>query len=587
MKLVNQAWFEMNDIIRKDFNRSVWIPLRAVFYNEKEGKPGYDGYKEDFFGTGSVAIPVDKIEAAKKLGWMDVGISHEHSGWVEDGEYTPAELYKDCRGEFEGTHLLLAQRTDDDSPNVWHLNQDLVITLGLIREGNSWLCPKDGYTEVARLKTSDNEAPAMIEVKSQYLKDYLCARKLALYMTHYFSRNVVCDDASHISWQNGRSKENNEQDSWEGIIMEIHEGGHSFGKKMAVFHVSRTDVDESDDVPDISGIPTDENTNGESWEKEFEGRKLYRISGELWRNEILMPGASSPKVRGDETDPTVFFIVDAEGNKSCGRDLIDSGKWLWFKPDLIMALYHRRGGHLSFYTEQTGTVSCSYGSGTHFGINELGLLNVYAKDVGLLPEWQQQIWAGYNISPEGGVSSELLASQVRAEPASTMAPEEFLSKGIEEANKLSLAKLGIRLFRDHEVVPELIKKAHRFRSIDESSFYALAKDLARLIADSLDAQAMQTIVAPPKKQKWGSLKSLENLLAAKYELDFIRKITAPLVGIYELRHADAHLPSSKIEEAFNLIEIDRDLPFVHQGLQMLHQVVSSIYGIVEGLRRWE
>ena len=92
-------------------------------------------------------------------------------------------------------------------------------------------------------------------------------------------------------------------------------------------------------------------------------------------------------------------------------------------------------------------------------------MNVYAKDVGLLPDWQQQIWAGYNITPEGGVSTELRASQVRARPADTQAPEEFLLRAIEEVNKLSLAKLGIKIFRDHEAIPDLITKTHRFRGV--------------------------------------------------------------------------------------------------------------------------
>ncbi|MEA1972535.1 MAG: hypothetical protein U9N34_04470 [Candidatus Cloacimonadota bacterium] len=179
-----------------------------------------------------------------------------------------------------------------------------------------------------------------------------------------------------------------------------------------------------------------------------------------------------------------------------------------------------------------------------------------------------------------------MASQVRARPADTQAPEEFLSRTIENVNKLSLAKLGIKIFREHEAIPDLITRTHRFRAIDEASFYSLAKDLARLIADNLDADAMQSIVPPPKKTKWGFLKSLENLLASKYDRELIRKMTAALVGVYELRHADAHLPSSKIEDAFKLINIDRSQPFVHQGCQMLHQVVSSIYGVVEGLNRW-
>ncbi len=438
---MNQEWFEMQDIRRKNFDKSVWIPLRAVLSKEKKGRYGYEGYKEDFFGSGSIAVPNDKVEEAKKLGWMDIGINHNHSGWVDDGKYIPAEIYQDYSGEFEGVHLVLDQISQDDDPNVWHLNQDLVVTLGLKREGDSWVCPNDGYVEVARLELSENNKPVLLEIKSQYLKDYLCARDMALYMTHYFNRDTILNSASHIVWEDGNNKYKDELDFWEGRVAEIHEGGDPFGGKMAVFHVARTDVDETDDVPDISGIPTDENTHG-----------------------------------------------------------------------------------------------------VHFGVNELGLINVYAKDIGLLPEWQQQIWAGYNITPEGGVSNKLLASQVKAQPAETKAPEQFLGKGIELVNKLAMEKLNIQIFREHDAIPQLIEKTHRFRAVDEQSFFALAKDLARLIADSLDAQAMQTIVTPPKKEKWGSLKSLENLLASKYDRELVRKITSSLVGVYELRHADAHLP---------------------------------------------
>ena len=40
---------------------------------------------------------------------MDVGISHNHSGWIDEGKYIPAEVYRDYRGEFEGVHLVLDQ----------------------------------------------------------------------------------------------------------------------------------------------------------------------------------------------------------------------------------------------------------------------------------------------------------------------------------------------------------------------------------------------------------------------------------------------------------------------------------------------
>lgn len=236
-----------------------------------------------------------------------------------------------------------------------------------------------------------------------------------------------------------------------------------------------------------------------------------------------------------------------------GDTLKEEGGWLWFKPDIIMALAHKRGGQISWYTRDTGSVRCSPDYDVHFGINQLGLVNVFAEDVARLPEWQQRIWAGHNTSPEGGISAELLASQVRADPADTQAPEEFLDHGIETINTISREKLGIPLFREHELLPELLEKTHRFRAIDDAGLFALAKDVARLTADNLDTEEMQRIVPPPKNINWGSLKSLENLLASKIDNNKTRQITGALVGAYELRHADAHLPGCFCSGLINII----------------------------------
>ena len=589
---MKQDWFEMKDVRKRNFDKSVWIPLRSLL-SVSEGKYGHEGYKEDFFGSFSIAVPVEEIENAKFLKWGDLNFTI-HSGIVEDGKYTRAEIYKDdvyIKEDWiplEGIHLILEQDSGDDRPNIWHLNQDMALTLGLIQEGESWVCPKYGYEEVVKLTTSDKGYPKKIEIRSQYLKDYLCARGLALYMTNYYHRNLITNDASHISWQSGHSRESNGQNRWEGHVSEIHEGGKPYGGEAFVMHVERTDVEETDDVPDLSDIPSEKNTAYSSFVRKFKGKKLFRISGEYWCANIINPGSRSPMVRDDETESESLFIIDAEGNKLGGKDLIDSGRWLWFKPELIVALIKRRGGKLSFYSAHTGSVSCSPEYDVHFGVNSIGLINVYAKDVALLPWWQQKIWAGYNISPDGGVSEELLASQVKARPANTLAPEEFLFEGIKLINQHSQENLGGKLFRDHETIPNLIVKAHRFRSIDKDSFHELAKDLTRLIIENLDVKFMKTIVSPPNNANWGSLQYLENLLSQQYKRENVRKITAPLAGIYNLRLGDAHLPSrDKSAEGIKLIGIDIDSPFVYQGFQMLEQVVNSLYWIADLLGKWE
>lgn len=581
---MNQQWFELSDIRHKKLNKSVWIPVRAL-QNQSLGEDGYSGYKEEFFGCASLAIPSENKSAVEKIELHD--INHSNAGYYEDGKYTPSDVYEGGTGKFIGLHLVLEQHINSVELTEWHLHQDFVASLRLKRENDSWISPNEGYIEVARLRKKANGKPCLLEARAEHLKDYLCARNMELYIASYFSREATVDDASFISWSNGSSSEDTENEHWEGRILEIHEGGFPFGQKAFIHHAARTDVEETDDIPDMSGPPTDKNIKSSSWERSSEGRKLYTVIGELWRYEWIEAAQLSPRLKGNNPESTVFFIVDEQGKKENRGTLEQQRRWLWFKPDVIMALAHRRGGRLTWYTRDTGSVRCSPDHEIHFGINSLGLVNVYAKDVARLPDWQQQIWAGHNISPDGGVSAELLASQVKAKPADTQAPEEFLQRGIETINKISTEKLNFSLFSEHELLPELFERTHRFRAIDDAGLFSLAKDVSRLTADRLNITEMQRIAPPPPKTQWRSLKSLEHLLATKIDDKQARSLIGALVGAYELRHADAHLPGKETEESFALLNIDRSLPIAMQGYQLLHACVTSLYGVIDVLQNWE
>lgn len=582
---MSQSWFEMQDLRKHKLDNSVWVPLRAEKEIRNSVNFGFVDYSEEFIGHGSIMVPVDKKSFAEKLGWTDIGIRQIHRSSFRDDEYITSDIFH--KDDFEGVNLVLNQSFDNHLDcNEWHLHQDLVLSLGLKREGDIWVCPEEGYIEVAKLERDEEGSPQLLQIRNQFLKDYLCARECGLYMTSYFCRDKIYDNKSILSWNEESQSIKDGKDFWECRILEIHEGGHPFGVEVAVSHVSRIDVDENDDIPDMTSFPTDSSVKSEFWKKGFSGRKLYRIMAELWKYEWIKPAKFSPIVLGDEQPIDIYYIVDAEGNKESGDSLLKGGKWLWFKPELITTLIKKRGGFLNWYTKDTGSVACAPNGGIHFGVNEKGLITVYAKDVGNLPKWQQQIWAGFNIPPEGGISKELHASQVRAEPASTLAPEVFLGKVIKEINVEAQKQLGILIFRDHESIVGIIQSINRFRAIDDNGLFSLAKDIARVIADDIDAEAIQTIAIPPKSTKWGSLKSLEKLLAIKVSPENARKILSPLVGIYELRLCDAHLPSSNIENSFDLIEIDRNLPFVTQGFQMIFSCVDNLYVILEILKNW-
>jgi hypothetical protein len=185
-------------------------------------------------------------------------------------------------------------------------------------------------------------------------------------------------------------------------------------------------------------------------------RTLFTVRGELWPKEWVNPGRCTPRLRGDPMPPYAFHITDGAGTRECQETLRDSGKRLWFGPGVIIALADRRGGGIDWYTP------CR----AHFSVNRLGLVNVMAKERAFLSDWQQRIWEGFNVTPEGKVSEELYGAQAAGTAADTQTPEPFLATGIDRLNRVATVKLGCRLFREHQQSRTLLAHTHRFRAVD-------------------------------------------------------------------------------------------------------------------------
>ena len=574
---IDAAWFEMGELRKRTFANSVWIPLRAS-EARKIGTYGFPDYAEDYFGAGSLAVPLAHRALGDKLGWMDIGPSRDHRPWVDNGHYNSAEVYKHNPDSDEfGIELVLEQSFDGAVPRIWHVNQDLTLALGLYREDDSWIRPEEGFVEVIRILGDPANPPARLEIKAEFLKDYLAARKMALRLTTYRERVAILESEEAISWREKPLTETTERGRFEARCMAIHEGGHPYGAEMAIFHVSRTDVDPSEDVP-VMGHAKGDDVEGSHTVRKQEGRKLFRVDGGYWADEWIEPAAASIRVARETVPSSCEFIIDASGERWSADKLKDGnvGRWLWFKPTIIPDLLARRGARLDWYSRYTGGIQLTPGDRIHFGLNDLDLITVYAKDIGQLPEWQRRIWVGFNVSPEGRVSSELLMSQARATPADTLAPEAFIAEAITEADEAFERRFGRRLFKPHDAHKGLIRGLSRFQALQRDGIYSLAKDIVRLTADSFDLDMLHSIAPPPKDKGKGSLKSLERVIGTIIAPDKARELIGLLVGIYELRLADAHLPSGEIEEAFKLARTDREASPLNQGLQLLDTTVTAL-----------
>ncbi len=575
-------WFEFRDLASKDFSRSVWIPVKASTTITKHLNYGDLGYTEEIFLSESIAVPSN--EAARLIEDWDWGafvVHWSNKPFVANGRYFQCGDVTRNEREVDGIRLVYEQHLNPAHQTLWHLAQDFVLAYDLVREGNEWLATNEGYLVVAKETNVDGNRE--ISIRAEFLKDYLCARSMSLLLATFRSRDHVQAEPPAFDWPDGSLEREDGLNRVSCRFWDIIEGdGAPFDSTVATFKLWRTDIDPNDDVP-LLGPENDENVGSESGSFTRTGTKATRIEGQFWHKEIIQPAEFSFRLRHDEKRISIEYVVEPDGAKALGGDLKseDVGRWLWFSPDVINAILRVRNSSLEWYTRHTGAVFASPGERVWFGINELGLITVYASDVCSKPEWQQRIWAGHNIAPEGKVCAELLAAQVRTDPASTKAPEAFLEKAMLAFELAFQERFGFLPLRTHPELDEISRKCHRFRAIDQAGLYSLAKDLNRILVERLDIESLKQF--GEKGKALGGIKLLERALATIVDPNEARDLTSVLVGIYDLRKADAHLPSSDTDNAITLTRISVSQPLIFQGGQLLHNCVSCLYGIADVL----
>lgn len=575
---MDQDWILQKKETHRTFSKSTWVPLRAAVDNE-HGNVKNVGYNNEYFGCGAVAFLPENREIAEKLSWGDIGLSRTIGPYAyEDGDYSTIDEYQYNDKEPIGVHLVLELPLPVVGGRQWILNPDLVAALRLIKEGGHWVRPEENFIVVAREVLDENGEQRQIEIKREYLLDYLAARNLALRLSYYRQRveNVTSLETSHYA---GLESHQEERDGgrYELLIRNIND---VFGGSWTMFRAWRTDVDEDEDAP-VMGPETNENTDYENSRGHKGGYEGVRVEGEFWRDEWIDHQGISTRVRGDADKNLPQFIVETDGTRlaSSQLDSEDIGRWLWFRSSIVNELLELRGFSLGWYTAGTGCIKSTSGYSIHFGINSSDLITVYAYDIARLPAWEQHIWAAQNVVPDGKVSSELLDAQVKAQPASTHAVEELFFEVMAMLENGFRDVFDVPLFTHDINHLEAMKHISRFASKDQASLLRLAKELVRVFSDRLDVRELRKLSTHSNKDKLGSNKLLEDVLAQKVGAEKARKVFGPIAGAYDMRVGDAHPTSSKIGDALKLAGIDDSNSFLRQGEQLISNFGQSIWWV--------
>ena len=580
---MDQDWILMTLETRRTFAASTWVPLRAAMTHQYGGSDvKLPGYISDDFMCGSVAFPPAHREAAERLGWGDIGIGHAARPFAyEDGYYSPIEEYQYNDKHPLGVELIFVHDQPVVGGQQWILSPDLVIALRLIKEGHQWVRPEEDFVVVAR-ETISERGHTLIEIKREFLLDYLSARGLALRLSYFRQRVETVESEEGGPYA---ALENNDGPRDGGRFSLLKRTLNDvYGGSWALFRMWRTDVDPEEDAP-VMGPERNDNTQSEQRQGHRGGYEGMRIEGQFWRDEWIEPSGRSVRVRGDHDTSLPSFIVDTDGTRLPSAELDDEdiGRWLWFRPGVVNALLGRRGFSLEWYTAETGAIHSTSGYHAHFGLNSADLLTVYAYDVARLPAWEQHLWAAHNVAPEGKVSAELLASQVAVKPASTKAPEELLIVGMRMLERDFGRHFGVTLFLRDIDEGDVIQHVSRFASQDQPSLLRLAKELIRVFSDRLDTRELRKLATHEDKDKFGSNKLLQDVLTTRIGEEAARDIFRHIVGAYEMRLGDAHPTSSKIADALALAGIDPQGSPLRQGQQLIDNFARALWRIGRSL----
>jgi len=569
-------WLLMNDIKNVNITDKSWITVLAYIEERNDINPGYDGYQRQYDCINSIIIKKNEIKKLPLLLRNTVIQSADNRPSAYDRTYERIEEFSDYQSKITGEYFIYKRNHPLNQKREICISQDLIFALDLFNIGDNYYDPHFNDELVIRIDNDDKKETYKVDIRKDYLLDYLSARNMSLLVDRYFERQV---DTINNLYDDNIQEEVTDY-SYALFASKTLPNGMRPGDSALVMKVSYKDVDYNEDIPEYDEA---RDTQVEQSEIKYEGEGINHYLAEFRRIYVLHNNGISIKIRRDKVKLNYKYYVDNTNKKVLSDKLITKIQFLWFKPDIIKILLQGKYCTLRWFTRDT----CQIGNIENhiwFGVNKLGLINVFAKDIIELPEYYQNKWFSYNCPPNGGVSQELLMSQIEASPANTKPSEYLLKISLQEINNAFLDIYSKPIFKEATEAVDLDKQINRFQSISQDDCFALCKNINRFIIERFNNDVLIELSSDMEKRT-GSLKRLEHILSKKDA--GASKIISPLFIIYDMRIIDAHYTEVSAKDIFKRFDIEiteTEENYIMIAEYIIYQVAKCLHEISEIIR---
>jgi len=311
---------------------------------------------------------------------------------------------------------------------------------------------------------------------------------------------------------------------------------------------------------------------------EFTRHSFFRGRSILRRNFIIEP-YDRPKF---ERSPCYFFgeqpiqeselpsfIVNDEGKRQAlPKDTylgnyISSGigkfGYLYFRPEVLQKYLQVPGYSVFFHMRNWGVASLPGDRGTiDVGINSQGLVNAFAPDIANLSLAEQTYWASFSSLPSGEICEEMFQTRMQQNPPHSPGVVNLIRDVRSQLNASFQHQASAHLFSDAEPSNQELRRlsvgpvSNQFSEVLE-----LAKVLYGWVVETMQVEPLRNTLSNlggVVDKKLRQIKLLEKILMAKgLDEPQARLMTAPLVGLNELRIGSAHIGNPELEPIFKLM----------------------------------
>lgn len=559
-----QAWFEMVDVKRTIYGDGEWTPL-WVYEVSRSGDMFSAPYEEEICRIRTLFSPVtNKVELFER--WLDLDSDAVYA-CVDKGHYRkPGFYYSNSSTEpAMGEYAVLSYDIGNSQQGGLLINQDLVVALKLISNNGNWIRPSNCNLVVIKTEKDSSGRVTSIQVRTEYLRDYLCARGMGLYIEEFRHRQEHSGDGRSIMWRTSPTVEE----------MSLASGYGKYEWKGWMFK-----HDDKYTWREIDGID-----NGLLGAQQY-----YRVEGQLWKQHWVTPSQTSPRVANDVV--ALEYYVKPNGEKHTISALDDDefgGLYLFFKSDIVRHVM-LAGIDIVWESRDVFCIKFPDGQGVLFGTCQSGKCFCIAADIARMGFWEQNLVYGDNIRPEDPseyVDSELFRNQMMCEYLHTKAPEVEFVRLLNKLEDVFQEKTGVKLWQDIDSSECVMKDVTRFCSDDQNGFVRLAKNITVAMIERLNSKALRHYI--DGRVETNQLKSIDLLVATislidskmdgGKQVEFMRVINS-------IRQADAHLmPQADIEKRIGTIEMKHHLSWIGKGACLIEYANQGLERLISVLSR--